>query len=425
MGVAAQEKPDKWDLATCIDYALDNNIQIQKSKITQEQNSVNTLQAKAQLFPNFSASVGQNFTNRPFLPAGSQNTTNAYNGSYGINASMTLFNGGKLLKSIEQSKLQEESGRYDILEVEKDIQMSILQYYMQILYAEEAVQVYEDVVEVSKYQRDRGEALLLAGTISKVDLAQLEAQLSSDTYQLITARNTLDYARLQLKQLLELDVDDEMNITIPEINDDDVLAPIPALNDIYYTSLEVMPQMQSSKLNIDIAALETAKARAGYYPRVSLTASVGSSNLSGTGLTFEEQLRDNFSDGVGVTVSIPIYSNRDNKSAVEKAKLNEQIARLDYQDVQKNLLREVELAYQDAVAAQNQYIAANENVKALQTSYDLIQQQYNLGMKNTLELLTEKNNLLSAEQSLLQAKYTSIMNSQILNLYQDLPLEIK
>lgn len=423
--VSAQDTSEVWDLNTAINYALENNIQVQKSKLNLDQSAVNTKLARAQMLPNLSASIGQNFTNRPWLPDGSPYSANTYNGSYGINSSVTLFSGGKLKNNLQQQKLVEDVSQYAVLEVQKNIEMSILQIYMQILYAQEAVNVYKEVIETSEYQLTRGQALLTAGLLSKVDVAQLEAQLSSDKYQLITAQNTLDYAHLQLKQLLELGIEDNIAIAIPNIQEDDIVRPLPALIDVYYTSLEVMPQMKSSELNVDIAELETAKARGGYFPNINLSASVGSSNVSGTGLTFGEQVRNNFNDGVGVTVSIPILSNRETKSAVEKAHISEKIAQLDYLDTQKSLLQEVELAYQDAVSAQNQYIAADESVKALTISYDYIQQQYDLGMKNTLELLTEKNNLLNAQQSLLQAKYTSIMSAQILNLYQDLPIDIE
>lgn len=419
----AQESPKQWSLSDCINYALEHNIQIRQTKIGAEQSTINTKQARSQLFPSVSASIGQNFSNRPIANDGK--SVNSYSGNYGINANMTLFNGGKLMKNLQQQKLQEEVSQYAVLEAEKDIEMSILRIYTQILYAKEAVNVYNEVVEVSQYQRDRGEALLTAGSISKADLAQLESQLSSDKYDLITAQNTLDYSYLQLKQLLELGLEDEIEIVIPELNTEDILSPLPDLNTVYYTSLEVMPQMKSSRTNVDIAGLETAKARAGHFPKISLSASVGTNHATNLDSSFEDQLRDNFSDGVGVSVSIPIFANRENKSAVEKAKLNEKSAQLDLLTVEKNLLQEVELAHQDAVSAQSQYVAASERVKALETSYQLIEQQFQLGLKNTLELLTEKNNLLVAHQNLLQAKYTSIMNCQILHLYQDLPLEIK
>ena len=417
-------KPEKWDLATCINYALANNIQIQKSKIGLEQSNIDVKQAKAQLYPNLSASVGQNFINRPFLVADDVRA-NTYSGNYGVSSSMTLFNGGILLRNIKQQKLQKEASSYAILEAEKNIEIAILQVYMQILYATEAVNVNKETVNTSQYQRDRGETLMRAGSISKVDLAQLEAQLSSDKYLLVNAENTLRLAKLRLKQLLELRLEEEIDIVIPQINEQDILRPLSDLSDIYQVSLSVMPQMKISRLNTDITGIGTEMAKGGYFPKVSLSASAGTSHLSGGYLSFEDQLRNNFSDGVGVTVNIPVFTNRTNKSAVERARLNEKTAQLNLQEAEKNLLAEIETVYQDALSAQSRYIAASESVRALQISYHLFEQQFNLGMRNTLDLLTEKNNLLAAMQNQLQAKYMSIMNIQLLNLYQDLPIEIK
>ena len=422
--VFAQKKPEKWDLATCINYALVNNIQIQKSKINLEQSNVNVKLAKAQLYPNLSASVGQNFINRPFLLADDEQA-NTYRGNYGVSSSMTLFNGGILVRNIRQQKLQEEVSNYAILAAEKNIEMAILQVYMQILYATEAINVNKETVKTSQYQRDRGEALLQAGSISKVELAQLEAQLSSNKYLLVSAENTLSLAKLQLRQLLELKLEDEIDIVIPQIKEQEILKPLPDLVSIYQVSLNVMPQLKSSRLNTDITKIGTEIAKGGYYPKVSLTASAGTSHFSESFLSFGDQLRDNFNDGVGVTVNIPIFTNRGNKSAVESARLNERTAKLNLQEAEKNLLAELETVYQDALSAQSQYISASENVRALQISYNLFEQQFNLGMRNTLDMLTEKNNLLVALQNQLQAKYMSIMNAQLLNLYQDLPIEIK
>ncbi len=420
--VWAQEKPEKWDLATCVNYALTNNIQIQKSRISLEQSDINLKLAKAQLHPDLNASVGQNFTNRPFLV--SDGDANSYRGNYGISSSMTLFNGGILLKNIKQQKMFSEMSNYAILAAEKNVEMSILQTYMQILYATDAVNVYKETIKTSQYQKSRGDAFLQAGSISKVELAQLEAQLSSNEFLLVNAENTLSLARLRLKQLLELKLEDEMDIVIPEIDDREVLKPLAELANIYQIALNVMPQIKSARLNVDINKIETKIAKGGYYPKVSLNASAGTSHVSEGYLSFEDQLRDNFNDGAGVTVNIPIFTNRRNKSAVESARLNEKTAQLDLQEAEKNLLTELETVYQDALSAQSQYVSATENVKALQISYDLFEQQFSLGMKNMLDMLTAKNDLLSAMQNQLQAKYMSIMNAQLLNLYQDLPVSL-
>ncbi len=419
LNMVAQTPSTQWDLAGCIQYALTNNIQIQKAKIDLQSSEVNTKESKAALLPNLSASIGQNLSAYPFA------NTSGYTGSYVVSSSMLLFDGGKTNKNITQSKLNEDVARYAILQSEKSIQMSILQNYTQILYADEAVKVYQETVKTSEYQYERGKSMLKAGSISAVEIAQLESQLSSDRYQLVVAQNALNSAKLSLKQLLELNLSDEMNLSIPEIGKTDVLKPLSSLQSIYETALNVMPQIKSGKTNIQISSLDTEKAKAGYLPKVSLSGSAGTSHSTALSTNAGDQISKGFNAGVGISVSIPIFSNRQNKSAVEKARLNETTAKLTMQETEKSLLKEIESIYQDALSAQSQYYAASEKVKALETSYNLIEQQFGLGMKNTLELLTEKNNLLSARQSLMQAKYLSIANMQILNLYQDIPVNIQ
>jgi len=421
--LSAQEKPAQWNLTNCIDYALKNNIQIHKSKVVLEQSTVTTKQAKAQLLPNLYGSINQNFSNSPLLVGGG--TASYYSGNYGINSTLLLFDGGKTLKNIRQQQLLEQVGQFNVRYSQKSIQFSILQVYVQILYAAESINIDSATVEVSKFQFDRGTNLLKAGSISKVDLAQLQSQYSSDKYLLVVAKNALETQKLTLKQLLELTVTDQLVIEVPTLNEIDILKPLPTLQSIYETSLSIMPQLKSSKLSIQVAGLETEKAISGYFPKINLNASAGTNHSTLSGYTFNRQLQDGLNEEIGISVSIPIFTNRTTKSTVEINRLSEQTAQLNLRDAEKNLLTSIETSYQDALSAQSQYVAAIEKVKALQTSYDLIEQQFNLGLKNTLELLTEKNNLLVAKQGMLQAKYLSIMNVQMLNLYQDIPLEIK
>ena len=423
--LSAQEKPAQWNLTNCIEYALKNNIQIKKSSITLEQSAVTTKQAKAQLLPNLYGTINQNFSNSPLLVAGG--TANTYSGNYGISSSLLLFDGGKTATNIRQQKLLEQIGQFNVQYSQKSIQFSILQAYVQILYAAESINTDSATVEVSKFQFERGATMLKAGSISKVDLAKLESQYSSDKYMLVVAKNALETQKLNLKQLLELTVSDQLNISTPALNEIEILKPLPTLQSIYESSMNVMPQLKSSKLNIEVAGLETEKARAGYLPKINLNASAGTNHSTALANTFNfgQQLQNGFNEGIGISVSIPIFTNRNTKSAVEIDRLSEKTSQLNLQDTKKSLLTQIETSYQDALSAQSQYVAAMEKVKALQTSYDLIEQQFNLGLKNTLDLLTEKNNLLAAKQSMLQAKYLSIMNVQMLNLYQDLPLEIK
>lgn len=420
--VRGQEKPAEWDLKSCIGYARVQNIQIRKTKVALEESLENTRQAKAGLLPSLSFSSTHSLVNRPDL---SGTDRNDYSGNYGLNTSATLYNGGKLKKNIKWQELQDKVQALAIGEAENNIELSITEAFVQLLYANETVEINRNTVEVSKAQRDRGAQLLEAGSISKTDLAQLESQYSADKYQLVVAQTLLEDTRLQLKQLLELEVTDELNLLIPELPDADVLKLLPGKVYVYETALNVMPQIEYNRLNVDAASLGIAIAKAGYWPALKLSAGIGAGHLSGAGFSLGTQLQNSFNESIGLTLSIPIYSNRSNKTATQLARLNMEASELGYQGVRKDLLKSVETAYLDATSSQARYRAAIESLNAVNMSFKLTEEQFNLGMKNTLELLTEKNNLLSARQEAAQAKYMAILNLQLLNFYQGKPIEIK
>lgn len=421
LAMEAQEKPAQWTLYDCLNYAMEHNIQVKKSKISLLSGEEDTKQAKARLFPSLSASVTQGYVNYPSKDAISNNS---YSGNYSVSANWTLFDGGRRLNTIKQQEIQNRADELSIEQNEDDITISLVQTYLQVMYAMESVRINENTVEVSKAQRDRAEALLEAGSISSVDFAQMESQYSTDKYQLIVAQTNLDNYKLQLKQLLELDITEEMLLVMPSLTDNDILAPLPEKQEIYNTSLSVMPGVKNSRLAIDKADLEIKKARGGYLPTLSMNAGIGTGHLSGTDYSYGSQIWDKFNESVGLTVSIPIFSNRENKTAVNKAKYALTTTQLELLNTQKALLRTVEGIYLDATSSQNQYLSATERLNYVEQSYQLIEEQFNIGMKNTLELLTEKNNYLNAQQEALQAKYMAVMSIQLLNIYQKKPVQI-
>lgn len=417
----AQETRVVWTLQECLEYALENNIQLNQNRINYLSGQEDVLLAKAQLFPSLSGTANQNYTNYP--ARNSESSHHSYSGNYGVNTNWTLFNGNRRRINIQQQELQNELQELTVEQTEYDILIALVQNYMQVLYAYEAIRITENTVEVSETERDRAMQLLNAGSISRVDLAQLESQYSNDKYQLVVAQTNLENYKLQLKQLLELDINQQIEIIKPEITEEDILAPLPKKEIIYATSLEVIPDVKSSLLALDIAELEVKRARGGYLPTISLNATIGTGHLSGTEYTFGNQIWNRFNESVGLSISVPILSNRENKTAVNKARFAVSNSQLDVMNTQNQLLRTVEGIYLDATSAQSQYLAALERLAAVEESYDLIQQQFFLGMKNTLELLTEKNNYLSAQQEVLQSKYMAIMSKELLNIYQNKPVE--
>ena len=419
--------PAQWDLQKCIDYALQQNITIRKNRLSAESAEVDVKTAKAALFPSLSASVSQRIVNRPNSETNtiingdnitSSQSKTSYNGSYGIDANWTLYNGSKRLNTLKQQRLNNRIAELNVTESENSIRENITQVYVQILYAAESVKVNESTLTVSQAEYERGQALFAAGSIAKSDLAQLEAQVSTDKYQIVTAQVTLQDYKLQLKQLLELDGEREMNLYIPALGDENVLSPLPTKTDVFHAALTLRPEIEAGKLDVQASELDINIARSGYIPSLSLSAGIGSTNANGSDFTFGEQIKQNWNNSLGLTVSIPIFNNRQTKSAVQKAKLQKQTSELSLLDEQKTLYKTIEGLWLDANSAQQRYVAAVEKLKSTQTSFDLIQEQFNLGMKNTVELLTEKNNLLSAQQETLQAKYMAILNTQLLKFYQ-------
>lgn len=415
-----------WSLDDCINYALDKNIQLQQNKISLEESAIDVKTAKAALFPSLSFSTNQNVVNRPYQESSSMisgsevissNNKTTYNGNYGLNAQWTVWNGNKRSNNIKQQKLNQQIAGLTVNQTENSLQEQITQLYIQILYADESVKINESTLEVSKAQRDRGKELLTAGSLSKADLAQLESQVSSDQYQLVTAQASLQNYKLQLKQLLELDGEQDMALELPSLSDEKVSNPLPDKTDIYYAALSLRPEIKSSKLSIQNADLNIAIAKSGYYPTISLNASSSTNNNSSSSFAFGNQLKSGWNNTVGFSLSVPIFSNRETKSAVEKARLQRNDSELALINEQKALYKTIESLWLDANSARQQFEAADSKQTSSQTSFDMVSEQFNLGMKNIVELLTEKNNLLSAKQERIQAKYIAIMNRTLLQFY--------
>lgn len=411
----AQDSVKRWTLRECLDYALENNISLQQSRNDRLSGLEDTKQAQAALLPSLTASATQGYTNYPSTNATDRNS---YTATYGVEAGMTLYNGGKLRTTVKRQKVQNRIDDLTVEETANDIRIAIIEAYMQCLYAMESVTVSRSTAETSKAQRDRAKAMLQAGSINKVDLAQFESQYASDEYQVVVALTTLDNCKLRLKQLLELDITDELELTCPEVGDPVILAQLPAKTEIYATALKTMPEIARGELAVEAADLEVREAKAGFLPSLSLSAGIGSGYLSGGGYESGSQVWNRFNENVGLTLSIPIFSNRKNRTATNKARLAADNSRLTWLDLKKTLLEEVEGAYLDAVSAQSQYVAAAEKERFARQSYELTSEQFAVGMKNTVEVLTAQNDLTTARQEVLQAKYMALLNIELLNIYQ-------
>ena len=426
-GFVMAETPKQWTLKECIDYALTHNIQLQQKKITKSESSEDVKQAKVALFPSLSVSTSQQLGYQPFRNESQNTVTNgyvessvdklSYSGSYGVNANWTVWNGNKNTNTIKQQQITEQQADLNAEVTANSIQEKITQLYIQILYSAEAIKVNESALDISKNNAKRGEDMVKVGQLAKAGLAQLKAQVSTDEYNVVNAKSTLANYKLQLKQLLEL-TNEDFDVTVPVTTDVQALSEIPTINNVYETALTSRPEIQNASLGIKNTELGISIAKAGALPSVSITSGIGASTSSLSSSSYGKQIKTNLNGSLGVSISVPIFDNRSAKTAVNKAKLVRQNQELELQNQQKELYSTIENYWLEANTNQQKFKSAISNVESAQISYELVGEQFRLGLKNIVELTTSKTNLLTAQQNRLQSKYTTILNQEMLKFYK-------
>uniref|UniRef100_UPI003FD6D125 TolC family protein n=1 Tax=Leyella stercorea TaxID=363265 RepID=UPI003FD6D125 len=418
----------QWSLRDCIDYALANNIQLQKAKIKEYSALEDVKQSQAALLPSLNLSTSQNVNYTPWPQQGRATVADGYvqssvdkvyyNGSYSLSGNWTVWNGNKNRNNVKLNKVAAEQARLDSATTANNVLEQIAQLYVQILYSNEAIAVTKESLKTSQTNEQRGKTMVEVGKMSKADLAQLTAQRAQDEYAIVEAESNLRNYKRQLKELLQITSDEEFDVAVPSTTDDMALEAVPALNDVYAASLEQRPEIKNAKLGIESSDLGIKVAKAGRMPTVSLNAGVMTSTSSMSDNAWGTQMKNNFSLGGGVTVSIPLFDNRQTKTAVNKAKLQKQSYLLDLQDKQTTLYSTIENYWLQAVTNQNKFKAARVSTESAQASYELLSEQFKQGLKNTVELMTGKTNLLQAQQNELQSKYLAILNLNMLEFYQ-------
>lgn len=418
----------QWSLRDCIDYALANNIQLQKAKIKEYSALEDVKQSQAALLPSLNLSTSQNVSYTPWPQQGRATVADGYvqssvdkvyyNGSYSLSGNWTVWNGNKNRNNVKLNKVAAEQARLDSATTANNVLEQIAQLYVQILYSNEAIAVTKESLKTSQTNEQRGKTMVEVGKMSKADLAQLTAQRAQDEYAIVEAESNLRNYKRQLKELLQITSDEEFDVAVPSTTDDMALEAVPALNDVYAASLEQRPEIKNAKLGIESSDLGIKVAKAGRMPTVSLNAGVTTSTSSMSDNACGTQIKNNFSLGGGVTVSIPLFDNRQTKTAMNKAKLQKQSYLLDLQDKQTTLYSTIENYWLQAVTNQNKFKAARISTESAQASYELLSEQFKQGLKNTVELMTGKTNLLQAQQNELQSKYLAILNLNMLEFYQ-------
>ena len=398
--LATQAK--QWSLKDCIDYALANNISLQKTQLTKASAQEDYLQSKAALLPSLNASTNQSVNYTPWVASGisSDGFSRAsidkvyYNGTYSVAGNYTIWNGNKNKNQVKLNKLVAEAAELDSATQAVKLQEQIATLYVQILYSTEAIKVNQESYTSSLQNEERGKEMVKIGKMSQADLAQLTAQRAQDQFNIVQAESNVKNYKRQLKELLQITSDEAFDINVPNTTDAMALDAIPALNGVYAAALENRPEFKTFQNQLAQNDLTIQIAKAGKLPTISANAGVSTSSTSMNNKAWGTQLKTNFNMGGGISVSVPLFDNRSTKTQVNKALIQRESIQLDLKNQQTQLYSTIENYWLQASTNQSQFKAAKVSSESAQTSYDLLSEQFKLGLKNIVELRTGKDNLV-------------------------------
>lgn len=403
-----------WTYADCVSYAREHNISLQKSRLSEETSAYNLEEAKAQWQPTLDFATSHAYANYPW----GEGSKNGYNSSYGLNAGWTVWNGGERENTIKRNRLQTEIDRLNTGHQLRTLETDLLQVYVNILYARESIGIYDEAAKVSEAQADRGQQLMEAGRMSRVDYAQLRSQAEQDRYAVVNARATYDTRRMELKQLLELGVDTDITPAAVEWDSAQVMAALPPITESCALARDTDLRIKGLELESEASEVDVAIARAGRSPRLTLNAGAGT-GYAAPGGAFGTALKRGWNESLGLTLSIPILDNKKTKTAVARAKVQQMDAQLDIDQRLTELDQTVENWYIDTRSAQSRYTAAEQQLKSARLTDELTNERFDLGYVDTVELMTAHNSYVEAQHTLLQAKYMAMLGQKMIEFYRN------
>lgn len=453
-----------WSLEECINYALDNNINIKKQYLNINYQEELLLQSKLGMLPNINgyASHGYNWGQRidPFTNEFATDRVRS-NNLY-LQGDLNIFSGFQQLNTVKKNKLNFQKAQFDADFFKDDISISVATEYLQTLYYLEFVEMANNQLEITNQQVERTQKLVDAGTLAKGDLLTIEAQLASEELSLVEAENNLNLAYLNLSQLMELQTTEGFEIEKPElglIDQPEMYTP----DKLYTTAVDTRPEIKSAEMGVQSSEMDLKIARGGYYPRLSLNGSLGSgysgANLIGNDPFVEEkefgyfytgdpvnpvspvytlqggyqsydpkpfgdQLNDNLNESMNLSLSIPIFNGWRSRSTVAQAKIGIEDANLDLQLQKNNLYKILQQAYNDAQAAFNRHKAAQKKVQATGESFKYAEQKFNVGLINSVEYNDAKKEYNNALSELIQAKYDYVFRVTVIDFYLGKPITL-
>ncbi len=422
-GVRAQDGP--WTLSQCIDYALDHNVKVKQTELTAAQREIDLNTAEARRLPSLSGSASQNFSfGRGLTADNTYANTNTTSTGFSLGSDVPLFQGFQIKNNIALSKLNLAAATVDLEKARDDIRVAVAQAYVQILYDKEILDVARRQVDIDSLQVDRLEEMARLGRASGAQVAAQKATLSQSRSTAVQAEGKLSLALLDLTQLLELPSPEGFDVVVPS---DEALLPglLPKPEDIYAEAVAVKPAIEAEKIRLDYAKTNIDLKKGAFLPSLSLSGGVGSNYYTSSGMgsaSFFDQMKHNFSQSLGLSLSVPIFSRFSNRNNLRSAELSYRNQELQLENVKKSLYKEIQQAYYNAIASQEKYRSSEEAERSAEEAFRLTSAKYEIGQTGITEFNEAKARYLEAASNCARARYEQLYQTRLLDFYRGRPL---
>lgn len=407
----AQQKESRlyqFSLEDCLRFAFANSYERKNMELNTASQQVIYEQSKQQRLPSVSASASENFSNGK--------SGSSLSGNVGVGASVSVYQGGTINKTIEQNRLYMERSDIQLQQYDKQLSVQILQAFLTVLGNEELLHYQEVILNSSRAQMLQGQARYKVGAILESDMLLLEAQYYSDSSNVVETRISRDNSIMSLKVLLSMDPLDELQIIRPDTESlDEMAASLPTETEAIEMALEAYPNLRLSEYDILLAEKNISLAKSGFLPTVNASVNIGTGHLDFDDLG--QQFGDRFNQSAGISINIPIFSRGQNKANIKRSKIALEQAHLDYEQTLLSVRQTVSLSYRNVVSAYNSYKASELKENAYSKSYAAYETQFQYGKITTVELLQQQNNYLNVLNSYIQNKYSLVLQRKVLDVY--------
>lgn len=425
LSVQAQEP---WSLKECIDYAIEHNINIKQRMIDTENKKIDVHTAKMSRLPDLNASVGESFGfGRSVGRDGTTEDNSSSSTSFGIQTSVPIFTGFRIKNQIEANKFNLATSLEELNKAKEDVSLSITGYYLQTLLYKELLLISQQQVALTKEQLEQTRLLVEAGKSPVSELYESEAQLAKDELSLTESLNNVNLALLDLSQALNLPISDNFDILLPNPDniafDKDKILVNPL--DIYAFSVEHRPAIKAAQYTLESTKKQLKISQAAYYPSISFGAGYSNNYYYNYNLpegqkntSFGQQLKNNGSESLRLSMSIPIFNRFATRNQVKQSRLNIELQQLALEQAKQSLFKEIQQAFYNAVAAQEKFRSAEKAVAASRLAFQFEETKYKNGRSSALELSNARLRLEKSLSDEAQAKYDYLFRTKILDFYQ-------